>query len=148
MARPRTAAAQAHAEETTVEKGLRVLVVGAGLGRSLALFTFSFPVKLTRNCNFPDPGGLSAAIACARQGFRVTVLERGEGLSLHGDSITIGCNASKLLLRWGMGPELLQQATPSGWSFFFDDQGVLVREDDLRDQLSSLPLHPLPPLNF
>lgn len=43
MARPRTAAAQAHAEETTVEKGLRVLVVGAGLGRSLALFPFFIP---------------------------------------------------------------------------------------------------------
>ncbi|GAA5970271.1 hypothetical protein JCM11641_001643 [Rhodosporidiobolus odoratus] len=76
--------------------------------------------------------GLSAAIACARQGFSVTVLERTSGLSQHGDSIMFGCNASKVLHRWGVGDEMYQRAGSKGGRWLFTDcEGVKVHEEDL-----------------
>ncbi|GAA5823213.1 hypothetical protein JCM3770_004325 [Rhodotorula araucariae] len=65
--------------------------------------------------------GLAAAIACARQGFSVTVFERS-GLSPHGDSIIFGSNASKLLHRWGVGKEMFARAASKGGRWLFKDQ--------------------------
>ncbi|KAK4703096.1 hypothetical protein P7C70_g3123, partial [Phenoliferia sp. Uapishka_3] len=88
---------------------LRVLIVGCGFA------------------------GLSAAIACARQGFSVRVLDRAKEPSLHGDSIVLGANAAKLLFRWGLGPEFLEKSSKGEWALCYDDFGLLVRKEDMRD---------------
>jgi salicylate hydroxylase len=51
-------------------------------------------------------GGLSAALALAKQGFRVTVLERSPALSPAGAGIQLSPNASRVLLDLGLGPAL------------------------------------------
>ncbi|KAL8278875.1 hypothetical protein RQP46_008746 [Phenoliferia psychrophenolica] len=88
---------------------LRVLIVGAGFA------------------------GLSAAIACARQGFAVTVLERSSGLSPHGDAISIGANAAKVLYRWGLGDELWDRSCQGGWWLVTDSNGKPLMEENLAD---------------
>ncbi|GAA6035431.1 hypothetical protein JCM8097_000252 [Rhodosporidiobolus ruineniae] len=76
--------------------------------------------------------GLSSAIACARQGFSVTVLERTSGLSQHGDSIVFGSNASLLLHRWGVGQEMYERNGSKGDRWEFRDQsGELLHEEDV-----------------
>ncbi|KAH7191708.1 uncharacterized protein B0J16DRAFT_393636 [Fusarium flagelliforme] len=65
---------------------LRVLVVGAGLG------------------------GLATAVALARQGNEVTVLEQAAALGEVGAGIQIPPNSARLLLKWGIGPYLEQYA--------------------------------------
>ncbi|BGP35914.1 hypothetical protein JCM10296v2_007766 [Rhodotorula toruloides] len=93
-----------------IEQKLRVIVVGTGFA------------------------GLSAAIACARQGFAVTVLERSSGISPHGDSILFGSNASKLLMRWGIGKEMYAQAaSKGGWWLFKDKEGERIWEENVSD---------------
>ncbi|KAF1843682.1 FAD/NAD(P)-binding domain-containing protein [Cucurbitaria berberidis CBS 394.84] len=66
----------------SLEESLHVVIVGAGLG------------------------GLALAIACRRQGFKVTVFEWAPKLLPIGDSIGFGCNSSRILERWGLMPEL------------------------------------------
>ncbi|BGO96176.1 hypothetical protein NBRC10512_006671 [Rhodotorula toruloides] len=91
-----------------VDQKLRVIVVGTGFA------------------------GLSAAIACARQGFAVTVLERSSGISPHGDSILFGSNASKMLMRWGVGKEMYAQAaSKGGWWLFKDKEGERIWEENV-----------------
>ncbi|BGP04019.1 hypothetical protein NBRC10513v2_007760 [Rhodotorula toruloides] len=91
-----------------IDKKLRVIVVGTGFA------------------------GLSAAIACARQGFAVTVLERSSGISPHGDSILFGSNASKLLMRWGVGKEMYgQAASKGGWWLFKDKEGERIWHENV-----------------
>ncbi|GAA5890509.1 hypothetical protein JCM6882_002944 [Rhodosporidiobolus microsporus] len=86
---------------------LRVLIVGTGFA------------------------GLSAAIACARQGFAVTIFERTAGFSVHGDSLILGCNASLLLHRWGIGREMYERSGSKGAWQFKDQKGNVVHEEDL-----------------
>ncbi|KAJ9400685.1 hypothetical protein DTO282F9_2253 [Paecilomyces variotii] len=64
---------------------LNVVVVGAGLG------------------------GLGTAIALARRGHSVTVLEQAPALSEVGAGIQLPSNSALLLLRWGCGPHLKGQ---------------------------------------
>ncbi|GAA5855577.1 hypothetical protein JCM5353_005454, partial [Sporobolomyces roseus] len=74
--------------------------------------------------------GLSTAIACARQGFSVTVLERSTIRSYFGDSILIGSNATRILHRWGIGEELRSKSTNGKWWIVNDKSGnELYRED-------------------
>jgi salicylate hydroxylase len=61
---------------------LNVLVAGAGLG------------------------GLATAIALARRGHKVTVLEQAPALGEVGAGIQIPSNSARLLLRWGLGKYL------------------------------------------
>ncbi|BGP20835.1 hypothetical protein JCM10213_008130 [Rhodosporidiobolus nylandii] len=76
--------------------------------------------------------GLSAAIACARQGFSVTVLERTAGLSVHGDAITFGVNASVLLHRWGVGQEMYERGGSKGGCWLFKDKaGAPLHAEDV-----------------
>ncbi|GAA5828568.1 hypothetical protein JCM11251_000854 [Rhodosporidiobolus azoricus] len=75
--------------------------------------------------------GLSAAIACARQGFSVTVLERTPGISVHGDSLILGCNASLLLHRWGIGQEMYRRSGSKGAWVFKNQKGNLLHVEDL-----------------
>ncbi|KAL6917090.1 hypothetical protein FSHL1_008255 [Fusarium sambucinum] len=68
------------------ETKLRILVVGAGLG------------------------GLATAVALARQGNEVVVLEQASVLGEVGAGIQIPPNSARLLLRWGIGPYLDEYA--------------------------------------
>lgn len=63
----------------------------------------------------------------------VTVLERSSGISVHGDSITFGANAGKILFRWGVGEEMLERSSRGGFWLFKDDKGNSVYEEDLRN---------------
>lgn len=47
-------------------------------------------------------GGLSAALACARVGARVSVFERSEVFSEFGAGIQLGSNVMRVLYRWGL----------------------------------------------
>lgn len=72
----------------------KVIVVGAGLG------------------------GLATAIALARKGHTVTVLEQASQLGEVGAGIQIPPNSSRLLLEWGLGPLLGDKTVePEGISF-------------------------------
>ncbi|GJN94739.1 hypothetical protein Rhopal_007831-T1 [Rhodotorula paludigena] len=75
--------------------------------------------------------GLAAAIACARQNFAVTVLERSSGLSPHGDSILFGSNASKLLHRWDVGADMYKRGASRGKWIFKTQQGEDIWVEDL-----------------
>ncbi|CEQ40827.1 SPOSA6832_02475 [Sporobolomyces salmonicolor] len=75
--------------------------------------------------------GLSAAIACARQQFNVTVLERSSGLSPHGDSIIFGSNASVLLHRWGVGEEMAARSSMGGWWLLKDQAGTPLLDEEI-----------------
>ncbi|GAA5977020.1 hypothetical protein JCM5350_007530 [Sporobolomyces pararoseus] len=88
------------------EPELRVLVVGTGFA------------------------GLSCAIALALRGFAVTVLERTNGQSPHGDSVIIGANASRLLHRWGV-EDLWEKASQGRWLLFKDSTGKNLHQEDL-----------------
>ncbi len=55
-------------------------------------------------------GGLAAALACARQGVPVQLLERAAQLSEVGAGIQIGPNVTRILQAWGLGGALAQVA--------------------------------------
>ncbi|MFM7001626.1 MAG: FAD-dependent monooxygenase [Limnohabitans sp.] len=55
-------------------------------------------------------GGLAAALACARQGVPVQLLERAAQLSEVGAGIQIGPNVTRILQAWGLGAALAQVA--------------------------------------
>ncbi len=55
-------------------------------------------------------GGLAAALACARQGVPVQLLERAAQLSEVGAGIQIGPNVTRILQDWGLGDALAQVA--------------------------------------
>ena len=55
-------------------------------------------------------GGLAAALACARQGVPVQLLERTMQLSEVGAGIQIGPNVTRILQAWGLGDALAQVA--------------------------------------
>jgi salicylate hydroxylase len=55
-------------------------------------------------------GGLAAALACARQGAQVQLLERAAQFSEVGAGIQIGPNVTRLLQAWGLGQALAQVA--------------------------------------
>ncbi len=55
-------------------------------------------------------GGLAAALACARQGLPVQLLERAAQLSEVGAGIQIGPNVTRILQAWGLGDALAQAA--------------------------------------
>jgi salicylate hydroxylase len=56
-------------------------------------------------------GGLTAALALSRAGWRVTVLERRTGFSEVGAGVQISPNASRLLIDLGLGPALRRVAS-------------------------------------
>jgi salicylate hydroxylase len=56
-------------------------------------------------------GGLAAALALARQGHAVTLVERRTGFSEVGAGLQLSPNASRILLDLGLGPALRRAAT-------------------------------------
>ncbi|GAA5853533.1 hypothetical protein JCM3766R1_004390 [Sporobolomyces carnicolor] len=76
--------------------------------------------------------GLATAIACARQGLSVIVLERSTIRSNFGDSIVIGSNASLLLNRWGIVDEMNESLTKDKYWVVHDDQGRELHREDLK----------------
>ncbi|GAA5835735.1 hypothetical protein JCM11251_007413 [Rhodosporidiobolus azoricus] len=78
--------------------------------------------------------GLATAIACSRQGYSVTVVERGSGLSPHGDLITLGSNCTRILARWGLFSDMWKRSAHGGWWLIkAHDSGELIGGQDLRD---------------
>ncbi|KAG9503476.1 hypothetical protein J7337_006321 [Fusarium musae] len=83
------------------------------------------------NGHFPDPqvklqilivgaglGGLATAVALARKGHEVTVLEQAATLGEVGAGIQIPSNSGRLLLKWGLGPYIEQYAVkPDSMTF-------------------------------
>ncbi|KAH8671764.1 hypothetical protein BGZ60DRAFT_469293 [Tricladium varicosporioides] len=82
---------------------LQVVIVGAGLG------------------------GLACAIALARRGHVVTVLEQAARLGEVGAGIQIPSNSSRLLLSWGLGP-LFESfiVEPAGMTFRRWENGAII----------------------
>jgi salicylate hydroxylase len=56
-------------------------------------------------------GGLTAALALARQGHVVTLVERRTGFSEFGAGLQLSPNASRILIKLGLGPALRRVAT-------------------------------------
>ncbi len=56
-------------------------------------------------------GGLTAALALARQGHKVTLVERRTGFSEVGAGLQLSPNASRILIKFGLGPALRRVAT-------------------------------------
>ncbi|MGF9762978.1 FAD-dependent oxidoreductase [Microvirga sp. 0TCS3.31] len=56
-------------------------------------------------------GGLTAALALARQGHTVTLVERRTGFSEVGAGLQLSPNASRILIKLGLGPALRRVAT-------------------------------------
>ncbi|MBD2746204.1 FAD-dependent monooxygenase [Microvirga sp. BT688] len=56
-------------------------------------------------------GGLTAALALARQGHSVTLVERRTGFSEVGAGLQLSPNASRILIKLGLGPALRRAAT-------------------------------------
>jgi salicylate hydroxylase len=62
-------------------------------------------------------GGLTAALALARQGFRIVVLEKAERLEEAGAGLQLSPNASRVLIDLGLQPRLAPRAvTPEAIS--------------------------------
>jgi salicylate hydroxylase len=55
-------------------------------------------------------GGLTAALALAKSGFRVVILERAERLEEAGAGLQLSPNASRILIDLGLGPHLAARA--------------------------------------
>ena len=74
-------------------------------------------------------GGLTAAISLLQAGFDVQVYEQARWLSEVGAGINIGPNASRLLIRLGLGPELAKVAfrSPSFHQRRWQDSRTLTR---------------------
>jgi len=72
-------------------------------------------------------GGLAAAHTLAHTGHRVTLLEPARELGDVDAGIQVSPNATRLLLRWGLGPALRAHAVePTGIAFRRYDTGVRV----------------------
>ena len=57
-------------------------------------------------------GGLTAALALARAGFRIIVLEKAERLEEAGVGLQLSPNASRVLIELGLGPRLSRAVAP------------------------------------
>ena len=74
-------------------------------------------------------GGLSAALACAREGANVQLYERAAVFSEIGAGIQLGPNAMRMLYGWGLKDELNQRvAFPSRVQFRSAVSGAVVGE--------------------
>ena len=77
-------------------------------------------------------GGLAAALACARAGWQVRVLEKAPALEEVGAGIQMGPNVTRVLHRWGLASALAEVAA-------FPDR-LQVRNAVSGEVLGALPL--------
>ena len=79
-------------------------------------------------------GGLSAALALARRGFRSIVLDQAERLEETGAGIQLSPNATRILLSLGLGERLRRVAvTPAGIRVLSADSGRQIVRIPLED---------------
>ncbi|KAK1579950.1 FAD binding domain-containing protein [Colletotrichum navitas] len=84
-------------------------------------------------------GGLSTAVALARNGHKVTVLEQAPQLTEVGAGIQIPPNSSKLLQRWGVMDIMSEQAVrPDGISLHRWENGKKIGFTDLSESFVEL----------
>ncbi|KAL7272659.1 hypothetical protein RUND412_004531 [Rhizina undulata] len=87
---------------------LNVLIIGAGLG------------------------GLAAAIAITKAGHTVTILEQAPQLGEVGAGIQVPPNSSRILLKWGLGPEMSKVSVlPQAFRLRRYQDGKLLSEQSL-----------------
>src|SRR5210317_208689 len=63
-------------------------------------------------------GGLGVALALARSGHSVRVLERAPNLAEVGAGIQVSANGCRVLQRWGLLDNLLEKADAAAYGFF------------------------------
>jgi salicylate hydroxylase len=79
-------------------------------------------------------GGLTAALALARQGFRIVVLEKAERLDEAGAGLQLSPNASRVLIDLGLQPRLAARAiTPDAISIMSAQSGGEIARLPLGD---------------
>lgn len=74
-------------------------------------------------------GGASCAIACARQGMNVTLLDQAAELLPIGDSIGFGSNSSKLFQRWGLYEDMWAVSSRADNTIMRNWDGEIITED-------------------
>lgn len=74
-------------------------------------------------------GGCACAIACARQGMRVTLLDQVVEFFPLGDSVGFGSNASKLFKRWGLYDALWAISSRTEETVMRNYDGKVIAED-------------------
>lgn len=74
-------------------------------------------------------GGASCAIACARQGMQVTLLDQAPELMPIGDSIGFGSNSSKLFKRWGLYEDMWQVSSRADDTIMRNWDGKIITRD-------------------
>lgn len=86
-------------------------------------------------------GGLTAAIACARAGAQVTLLEAAKQLGEIGAGIQMFSNVSRLLIRWDVdkiiGDDLIFLDQVNTWGL--DDELIGTFDPKLGKKLSGFP---------
>jgi salicylate hydroxylase len=75
-------------------------------------------------------GGASCAIACARQGMNVTLLDQAADLLPIGDSIGFGSNSSKLFKRWGLYEDMWEVSSRAEDTIIRNWDGEIIARDE------------------
>lgn len=94
-------------DQNSTRPDLHVVIVGAGLG------------------------GCSCAIACARQGMRVTMLDQVAEFFPLGDSVGFGSNTSKLFKRWGVYDDMWAISSRADKTIMRNYDGNIITVDDV-----------------
>ncbi|KAK6369521.1 hypothetical protein, variant [Exophiala oligosperma] len=74
-------------------------------------------------------GGASCAIACARQGMKVTLFDQAPELLPIGDSVGFGSNSSKLFKRWGLYEDMWQVSSRANDTIMRNWDGKVIALD-------------------
>jgi salicylate hydroxylase len=83
-------------------------------------------------------GGLTAALALAREGFSVDILERAAALEEAGAGIQLGPNASRILIRLGLAPRLADAVVvPEGMDVRSGRSGAALLSAPLGDAVAA-----------
>lgn len=78
-------------------------------------------------------GGASCAIACARQGMKVTLLDQAPELLPIGDSVGFGSNSSRLFHHWGVYDDMWEVSSRAEDTVMYNWDGtVITRDSQLR----------------
>lgn len=95
--------------------------------------------------------GLTMAIALRRKGHQVTVIERHAGCQTVGAPVTLGANATRVLIAYGMGPVLSKYNVMNGNAFVYRrryDNGEVITsrtsESSLTESFGAPYIIPIP----